>query len=160
MSKSKFSRRFSRMTSPPAIFPRVLDRDGKDSYQSAMMTAKREVSVISQDLPDCISGIERRRSIHARLMVGASPPQCYPKIWPQAIHPSDSAGSADALEEAPEGAQEGPPRNVRPLWNDFKSCLRNTAAGRFVWSMPVRPTSMAIWSWATPGPQRTREPGG
>ncbi len=131
MSKSKLSRRFSRMTSPPAIFPRDLDRGGKDSHQSAMMTAKGEVSVIAQDLPDCLSGIVRRRSIHARLMLGASPPQCYPKIWSQAIHTSDSSGSADALEEVPEGAQEGRPQKRAASMERFQElhaqhCRRET----------------------------------
>ena len=72
----------------------------------------------------------------------------------------DSASSAVALEKVSESTPRKPThRNVRPLWNASKSCMNNSVARRFVWSILMKPTSTAIWTWATPGPKRTRLPG-
>ena len=45
-------------------------------------------------------------------------------------------------------------RNVPPLWN--ASNMNNSVARRSVWSISMKPTSTAIWTWATPGPKRTK----
>ena len=50
-------------------------------------------------------------------------------------------------------------RNVPPLWNASKNCMSNSVAWRSVWNISMKPTSTAIWTWATPVPKRTRLPG-
>ena len=51
------------------------------------------------------------------------------------------------------------PQKRAAFMERFQELYEQLCRQQIVWSILMKPTSTAIWTWATPGPKRTRLPG-